>query len=85
MPPPIKLYTTASCPFCVRAKDLLEKKELSYEEIDVTNDDEARTKMVALSKRRTVPQIWIGERHVGGCDELYALDTSGELDTLLKD
>ena len=85
MPPPIKIYTTTTCPFCIRAKDLFEKKELSYEEINVTNDDAARTKMVALSKRRTVPQIWIGDHHVGGGDDLYALETSGELDTLLKD
>lgn len=70
------------CPYCVRAKELLTKKDLAYEEIDVTSDDAARSEMVALSKRRTVPQIWIGDLHVGGCDDLYALDTSGELDTL---
>lgn len=85
MSPPIKIYTTAICPYCVRAKDLLEKRDLSYQEIDVTSDDAARDEMVSLSKRRTVPQIWIGDRHVGGCDDLYALDASGELDTLIKD
>lgn len=85
MAPHIKIYTTEICPFCVRAKELFEKKDLAYEEIDITSDDAARTRMVALSKRRTVPQIWIGDRHVGGCDDLYALETSGELETLLKD
>ena len=85
MPPPIKIYTTAICPYCVRAKDLLKSRDLSYQEIDVTSDDAARDEMVSLSKRRTVPQIWIGDLHVGGCDDLYALDASGELDSLVKD
>ena len=80
----VKIYTTPYCPYCVRAKRLLERKGVAYEEIDVAGDDEAR---IALSERtglRTVPQIFIGEEHVGGSDDLHALEQQGRLDALLQ-
>jgi len=81
---PVKIYTTQSCPYCVRAKRLLQKKNVPYEEIDVSGDDEQRMRLIERTGRRTVPQIFIGERHVGGSDELHALDQRGELDSLLQ-
>lgn len=79
----IKIYTTKICPYCVRAKDLLKRKGCQFSEIDVS-DDAARQKMMELSGgRRTVPQIFIGSVHVGGCDDLYALESRGELDRLI--
>jgi glutaredoxin 3 len=82
--PPIRIYTTPICPYCVRAKALLKKKGASYEEIDVFMDPDARDEMEAVSNgRRTVPQIFIGDKHVGGCDDLYELDREGRLDPLL--
>jgi glutaredoxin 3 len=79
----ILMYSTAWCPYCVRAKSLLERKGLAFREIRVDEDPAERDLMLARSGgRRTVPQIFIGDRHVGGFDELYALDKSGELDTL---
>jgi glutaredoxin 3 len=81
----IKIYTTPICPYCVRAKALLKKKGASFDEIDVFMDADARQEMEDRSNgRRTVPQIFIGDRHVGGCDDLYALESQGELDPLLK-
>ncbi len=80
----IKIYTTPICPYCVRAKSLLKKKGAQFEEIDVFMDSGAREEMESKSNgRRTVPQIFIGERHIGGCDDLYALESTGELDPLL--
>jgi glutaredoxin 3 len=80
----IRIYTTPICPYCVRAKSLLKKKGAEYEEIDVFMDNHARAEMEAQANgRRSVPQIFIGEKHVGGCDDLYALDRAGELDPLL--
>ena len=80
----IIIYTKENCPYCIKAKKLLEKKHLSYEEIDVTGKDEMREKLVELSGgRKTVPQIFIGDYHVGGCDDLYAMEEEGELDKLL--
>jgi glutaredoxin 3 len=79
----VVIYTTPYCPFCWRAKGLLEKKSVEYEEIDVSADAEARRRMMERAGGHTVPQIFIGERHVGGCDELYELDFDGELDTML--
>jgi len=80
----VELYTTAYCPFCHRAKALLERKGVQFEEIDVTDDLELRQKMVELSGgRRTVPEIFINGRIIGGYDELRALDVRGELDGLL--
>lgn len=82
----IEIYTTQICPYCVRAKSLLDRKGASYTEIDVSNDDELRQKMVTRAGgKRTVPQIFIGDHHVGGCDDLHALNTRGELDALLND
>jgi glutaredoxin 3 len=82
--PKIEIYTTALCPYCASAKALLERKGAAYEETDVTFDPERRRAMSDRAGCRTVPQIWIGGRHIGGCDELYALDAEGKLDTLLK-
>ena len=79
----VTLYSTGWCPFCVRAKRLLAGKGARVHEIDVDREPEARREMMARSGRRTVPQIWIGDRHVGGCDELFALERAGELDELL--
>ena len=82
--PKITIYTTPICPYCVRAKSLLKKKGATYEEIDVFMDAKARTEMEEKSGgARTVPQIFIGDTHVGGSDDLYALDHAGKLDALL--
>jgi glutaredoxin 3 len=79
----ILMYSTAWCPYCVRAKSLLDRKGLAFREIRVDENPAELDVMLARSGgRRTVPQIFIGDRHVGGFDELYALDKSGELDTL---
>lgn len=80
----VTIYTTLFCPYCHMAKDLLKKKGVTYEEIDVNSRDGLRTEMrEKAGGRNTVPQIWIGEKHVGGCDDLYALDRGGRLDALL--
>jgi len=82
---PVTIYTTPICPYCVRAKSLLGKKGVLYDEIDVMMDMKAREEMLAKSGgARTVPQIFIGDTHVGGCDELYALERDGKLDPLLS-
>ncbi len=80
----VEIFTTKVCPFCVRAKALLKRKGAAFEEIDVSTDEEALAKMTARSGgRQTVPQIFIDGRHIGGCDDLYALDGKGGLDPLL--
>lgn len=80
----IIIYTTDYCPYCNRAKDLLKRKNQKYQEIDVTEDDALREEMVQKAGgKRTVPQIFINDRHIGGFDDLSALDRRGELDTLL--
>ncbi len=79
----VVLYTTLNCSYCVQAKQLLVRKGIAYREIDVSRDGALRTEVMARSGQRTVPQIWIGEYHVGGFDELYALERAGKLDTLL--
>jgi glutaredoxin 3 len=80
----IEIYTTRVCPYCVRAKRLFDKKGVTYREIDVSDDPQLRDAMVERAGgRRTVPQIFIGGKHVGGCDDLYALDSAGGLDPLL--
>jgi glutaredoxin 3 len=82
--PPITVYTTATCPYCTAAKALLRKKNASFTEIGVDGDPMARAAMAARAHgRRSVPQIFIGERHIGGCDDLHALDAVGGLDPLL--
>lgn len=81
---PVKIYTTPICPYCVRAKALLKKKGVAFDDIDVFMDADARKEMDAKSHgARTVPQIFIGDTHVGGFDELYALEQAGKLDALL--
>ncbi|HEX2760012.1 MAG TPA: glutaredoxin 3 [Rhizomicrobium sp.] len=81
---PVRMYTTPICPYCVRAKSLLAKKGVPVEEVDVFMDESARDEMLAKSGgSRTVPQIFIGDTHVGGCDDLYALEKAGKLDPLL--
>ena len=81
--PKIEIYTTFFCPFCIRAKKLLDRKGADYEEIDA-GSAQVRAAMRQRAGRNSVPQIFIGERHVGGCDELYALEASGKLDKLLQ-
>ena len=80
----VKIYTTPYCAYCVRAKRLLERKGVSYQEIDVAGDDEARIALEERTGRRTVPQIFIGEDHVGGSDDLHDLEEQGKLDALLQ-
>jgi glutaredoxin 3 len=85
MPPRVVMYLTAACPFCQSAERLLAAKGVhELEKIRVDLEPARRAEMVQKSGRRTVPQIWIGERHVGGCDDLYALEREGRLDPLLK-
>ena len=80
----ITVYTTRLCPYCRMAKELLRKKGAIFNEIDVGCRTELRAEMCTKAGgRNTVPQIWIGERHVGGCDDLYALERDGKLDPLL--
>ena len=82
--PTITVYSTAYCPYCVRAKELLTRKGVAYTEINV-EDDAAREAMIAKAGgRRTVPQIFIGDTHVGGFDDMNALDKAGKLDAMLK-
>jgi glutaredoxin 3 len=82
--PPITIYTKASCPYCHAAKALLRKKNAPFEEISVDGDREAQAAMaVKAGGSWTVPQIFIGERHVGGSDDIHALDAAGGLDPLL--
>ena len=78
------MYCTAACPFCQSAERLLVEKGVAIEKIRVDLDPSRRGEMMQKSGRRTVPQIWIGERHIGGCDDLYDLDRQGGLDPLLK-
>lgn len=82
--PPILIYTTRFCPYCHMAKRLLTQKGAAFQEVDVSGDWEAREALTAKAGGApTVPQIWIGDTHVGGCDELYALEKAGKLDPLL--
>ncbi len=82
--PPVKMYTTQVCPYCQRAKQLLAQRGVQQiDEIRVDLHPAERATMVEITGRRTVPQIFIGERHIGGCDELVALDRRGELAPLL--
>lgn len=80
----VVLYTTPWCPYCIRAKHLLNSKGVAFTDINVTGQPDLRREMEQRSGRHTVPQIWIGSTHVGGCDELYALERQGKLDALLK-
>ncbi|MEN8837659.1 MAG: glutaredoxin 3 [Celeribacter marinus] len=81
---PVTLYTTPICPFCIAAKRLLDAKGVNYTNIDVMRDPSRRAEMMQKAHgRHTVPQIFVGEEHVGGCDELHALERAGKLDALL--
>ncbi len=80
----ILIYSGNFCSYCTMAKRLLDKKGLTYTEINVDGKPELRQEMMHKTKRRTIPQIYIGEHHVGGFDELYALEKRGELDVLLQ-
>ena len=80
----VLMYLTASCPFCQSADRLLQQKGAAVEKIRVDLEPARRAEMIQKSGRRTVPQIWINGLHVGGCDDLYALERAGELDPLLK-
>ena len=82
--PAVTLYSTSWCPYCTRARALLQEKGLEINEIDVDEVDGKRAEMTARSGQGTVPQIFIGDRHIGGCDDLVALDDSGELDRLIQ-
>jgi glutaredoxin 3 len=84
MPAPVTMYTTSWCPYCSRARALLKRKGVSFEDIDVEQAPEKRTEMQNRSGRRSVPQIFIGDHHVGGCDDLHALEEAGKLDALLQ-
>lgn len=82
--PEIVIYTTKICPYCTMAKRLLDRKGVGYTEINVDSEPGLRQKMMAITQRRTVPQIFIGERHIGGFDDLHTLDVNNELDALLR-
>ena len=83
--PAVKMYTTAVCPYCIRAKQLLQSKGVTQiEEIRIDTNPEQRAHMMEITGRRTVPQIFIGDTHVGGCDDLMALDAKGGLQPLLQ-
>jgi glutaredoxin 3 len=82
--PDIVIYVTGWCPYCSRARALLAQKGLAFREVDVDDDPQLREEMIARSGRRTVPQVFIGEKHVGGCDDLFALDGTGEPDRLTQ-
>jgi glutaredoxin 3 len=83
--PTVKMYTTAVCPYCVRAKQILKAKGVEHiEEVRIDVNPEERARMMEITGRRTVPQIFIGDTHVGGCDDLMALDGRGGLMPLLQ-
>jgi glutaredoxin 3 len=78
------MYTTRYCPFCTRAKQILDAKGVAYVEISVDGDASLRSEMMQKSGRHTVPQIWVADKHIGGCDELSSLERSGQLDSMLQ-
>ena len=83
--PTVKMYTTAVCPYCIRAKQILHSKGVQQiEEVRIDTHPEERARMMEITGRRTVPQIFIGDTHVGGCDDLIALDSRGGLMPLLQ-
>jgi glutaredoxin 3 len=83
---PVTIYTTPFCPYCLMARRLLAKKGVAFEEINVSGDWQAREALVEKAGgRTTVPQIWVGDTHVGGSDDLHALERDGKLDALLAD
>ncbi|WP_076417764.1 glutaredoxin 3 [Colwellia sp. UCD-KL20] len=83
--PVVDIYTKVTCPYCMRAKALLAQKNVTFNEIKIDGDNDLRNKMIERSNGAyTVPQIFFDDNHIGGCDDLYALHTSGKLDELLK-
>jgi glutaredoxin 3 len=82
--PAVTVYVSDWCPYCQRAKGLLAQKNVVFSEINVEDEPKLREEMIARSSRRTVPQIFIGDKHIGGCDDLFELDRSGELDRLIQ-
>jgi glutaredoxin 3 len=80
----IEIYTTSYCPYCQRAKALLDRKGVTYQEIDVERDTARREEMMVRSGRRTVPQVFINGEAIGGCDDLHTLDANGKLDAILS-
>ncbi|MGC8115502.1 glutaredoxin 3 [Metapseudomonas otitidis] len=82
--PNVVIYSSDWCPYCMRAKQLLQIKGVQYEEIKVDGKPDVRAEMTRKAGRTSVPQIWIGPTHVGGCDDLYALERAGKLDALLE-
>ena len=80
----VVVYTTKSCTYCVRAKRLLSQRGIDFREVDVTGDDAARAALVERSGRQTVPQIWVGSTHVGGCGDLEELIDDNQLEPLLQ-
>lgn len=86
MAPKVEIYTERSCPFCIRAKHLLSRKGIDFNEYAVDGDQEARSLMAKRAKgQHSVPQIFIQDRHIGGCNELYALESQGKIDALLQE
>ena len=82
---PVRIYTTTICPYCIAAKRFLDKKAIPYAEIDVSDDDVARRWLVEATGQRTVPQIFVGERSIGGYTDMRALDQSGAFEPLLRE
>lgn len=82
---PVTIYSSDYCPYCIRAKQLLSRKGVDFKEVCVDGEPQLRAEMAQKAGRTSVPQIWIGDNHVGGCDELHALERAGRLDALLQD
>lgn len=82
--PAVVVYATSTCPYCHQAKRLLASKGVEFQEINVDGKPQLRSEMARKAGRTSVPQIWVGATHVGGCDDLYALERQGKLDALLK-
>lgn len=82
--PNVRIYTIKTCGYCFRAKSLFDSKRVAYEEIAVDGDRQARMDLMARTGQHTVPQIWIGDKHIGGCQELFALEAQGKLDKMLQ-
>ncbi|MDP2747373.1 glutaredoxin 3 [Pseudomonas sp.] len=80
----VVIYSSDWCPYCMRAKQLLARKGVNFDEIKVDGKPEVRAEMTRKAQRTSVPQIWIGSSHIGGCDDLYALERAGKLDALLE-
>jgi glutaredoxin 3 len=86
MEPKVEIYTWSRCPYCMRAKGLLNEKGINFTEYCIDGDEQARGQMAQRANgRRSLPQIFINDHHIGGCDDLYGLELQGELDTLLQD